>query len=177
MYPLTPDMVTDTETSISMTLSAESATIETTLPNYVLPTPTYTTPRYLFSPSPSPTTNSSFSSSSSSSSLLSSSGTASSTTSIPFVYSVPTPGQIVRTGLGASTYSALLIRPTPTPTSFPSAHAPVVIVTDSNGSKTTQPMPLQTAVLGGPGLNSGLRRVNLGTWTFGLVGLSLLCIL
>ncbi|KAB5591909.1 Actin cytoskeleton-regulatory complex protein pan1 [Ceratobasidium theobromae] len=161
LYPLTPDMVTDTETSISMTLSAESATIETTLPNYVLPTPTYTTPRYLFSPSPSPTTNSSFSSSSSSSSLLSSSGTASSTTSIPFVYSVPTPGQIVRTGLGASTYSALLIRPTPTPTSFPSAHAPVVIVTDSNGFKTTQPMPLQTAVLGGPGLNSGLRRVNL----------------
>jgi hypothetical protein len=182
---LTPDVVTDTEETVSQSLSVESATFATTLPNYVLPTPTYTTPPYLFSPSPLSSLSVSLSTSTSlsiptslstSTSLSSSSGNASTSTR-PFVYSVPTLGQPARTGLGASTYSALLNRPTPTPSPLPTAHAPVVVVTDSNGSSTTQPMPMQTAVLGGPETSVGRRRVELGVWTFAIgLGLSL-CIL
>ncbi|KAH7341707.1 aspartic peptidase domain-containing protein [Rhizoctonia solani] len=111
LYPVSPDVVIDTEESIS-----QSSTT---------------------TPSPS--------------------GTASSPTST-FEYSVPTLGEPASSGLGASTYSALLTRTTP----LPSAHAPVVVVTDSNGSATTQAMPMQSVILGGPEINSASR-----PWTFG----------
>ncbi|KAF8604261.1 acid protease [Ceratobasidium sp. AG-I] len=146
--------VTDTAESISVSLSVESATYATTLPNVLLPTPTYTTPPYLFSPASSPS--SSVISSSSSSSISSSSTST-------FVYSVPRLGQPARTGLGASTYSALLTRSTGTAAAqLPTAHASFVVVTDSSGSMSTQPMPMQTAVLGGPQHNSGERCDSVG---------------
>ncbi|CEL55480.1 Aspartic protease OS=Phaffia rhodozyma GN=pr1 PE=1 SV=1 [Rhizoctonia solani AG-1 IB] len=153
LYSVSPDVVVDTEETISQSLSVESATFATTLPNYVLPTPTYTTPPYLFSPTPSP--------------ILSSSNTTprpsetSTTSTSTFEYSVPTLGELAPSGLGASTYSALLTRTTP----LPSAHAPVVVVTDSNGSATTQPLPMQSVVLGGPEKSSASR---VRTFDFGL---------
>ncbi|CAE6510020.1 unnamed protein product [Rhizoctonia solani] len=155
LYPVSPDVVLDTEETISQSLSVESATYATTLPNYVLPTPTYTTPPYLFSPAPSPTQ-------SDSTITSSSSGTTSSPAST-FEYSVPTLGEPASSGLGASTYSALLTRTTP----LPSAHAPVVVVTDSNGSATTQAMPMQSVILGGPEISSAGRQRTLGfgLWT------------
>ncbi|ELU40755.1 RasGAP protein [Rhizoctonia solani AG-1 IA] len=151
LYSVSPDVVVDTEESISQSLSVESATFATTLPNYVLPTPTYTTPPYLFSPTPSPTL-----SSSNTTPRPSETSTAPSST---FEYSVPTLGELASSGLGASTYSALLTRTTP----LPSAHAPVVIVTDSNGSATTRPLPMQSVVLGGPEKNSAIRIRTLGS--------------
>ncbi|KEP51138.1 aspartyl protease [Rhizoctonia solani 123E] len=155
LYPLSPDIVLDTEETISQSLSVESATYATTLPNYVLPTPTYTTPPYLFSPTPSPTQ-------SGSTTTIRPSGTATTPTST-FEYSVPTLGEPASSGLGASTYSALLTRTTP----LPSAHPPVVVVTDSNGSATTQPMPMQSVILGGPEKSFASRRwtVGFGLWT------------
>ncbi|CAE7067490.1 unnamed protein product [Rhizoctonia solani] len=154
LYPLSPDVVLDTEETISQSLSVESATYATTLPNYVLPTPTYTTPPYLFSPTPStqsgPTT------------TPSPSGTATTPTST-FEYSIPTLGEPASSGLGASTYSALLMRTTP----LPSAHPPVVVVTDSNGSATTQAMPMQSVILGGPEKSLASRQRTFG---FGLSG-------
>ncbi|EUC54634.1 aspartyl protease [Rhizoctonia solani AG-3 Rhs1AP] len=154
LYPLSPDIVLDTEETISQSLSVESATYATTLPNYVLPTPTYTTPPYLFSPTPSPTQ-------SGSTTTIRPSGTATTPTST-FEYSVPTLGEPASSGLGASTYSALLTRTTP----LPSAHPPVVVVTDSNGSATTQPMPMQSVILGGPEKSFASRRwtVGFGLW-------------
>ncbi|QRW18022.1 aspartyl protease [Rhizoctonia solani] len=156
LYSVSPDVVVDTEESISQSLSVESATFATTLPNYVLPTPTYTTPPYLFSPTPSPTL-----SSSNTTPRPSETSTAPSST---FGYSVPTLGELASSGLGASTYSALLTRTTP----LPSAHAPVVIVTDSNGSATTRPLPMQSVVLGGPEKNSAIRIRTFGSG-FGLL--------
>ncbi|KAF8699289.1 Acid protease, partial [Rhizoctonia solani] len=156
LYSVSPDVVVDTEESISQSLSVESATFATTLPNYVLPTPTYTTPPYLFSLTPSPTL-----SSSNTTPRPSETSTAPSST---FEYSVPTLGELAPSGLGASTYSALLTRTTP----LPSAHAPVVIVTDSNGSATTRPLPMQSVVLGGPEKNSAIRIRTFGSG-FGLL--------
>ncbi|KAJ1307598.1 hypothetical protein OPQ81_001693 [Rhizoctonia solani] len=161
LYPVSPDVVLDTEGTISQTLSVESATYATTLPNYVLPTPTYTTPPYLFSPTPSPTL-------SGSTTTPSPSGTATASTST-FEYSVPTLGEPASSGLGASTYSALLTYTTP----LPSAHAPVVVVTDSNGSATTQPMPMQSVILGGPEKSSASQQ---RTFSFTLGLASVLCI-
>ncbi|CAE6464119.1 unnamed protein product [Rhizoctonia solani] len=154
LYPLSPDIALDTEETISQSLSVESATYATTLPNYVLPTPTYTTPPYLFSPTPSPTQ-------SGSTTTIRLSGTATTPTST-FEYSAPTLGEPASSGLGASTYSALLTRTTP----LPSAHPPVVVVTDSNGSATTQPMPMQSVILGGPEKSFASRRwtVDFGLW-------------
>ncbi|KAG8763565.1 hypothetical protein FRC11_001766 [Ceratobasidium sp. 423] len=157
LYSVSPDVVLDTEETVSQSLSVESATFATTLPNYVLPTPTYTTPPYLFSPTPSPTQ-------SGSTTTPSLSGTATSPASTStFEYSVPTLGEPASSGLGASTYSALLTYTTP----LPSAHAPVVVVTDANGSATTQPMPMQSVILGGPEKSSANRQrtFNLGFWS------------
>ena len=157
LYQLSNGSVdTDTAESISVSLSVESATYATTLPNVLLPTPTYTTPPYLFSPA-----------SSSPASAVSSSPSGTNltwTSSAPtFVYSVPRLGQPARTGLGASTYSALLTRSTGTAAAqLPTAHASFVVVTDSSGSMSTQPMPMQTAVLGGPQHNSGERYDSVG---------------
>ncbi|CAE6417845.1 unnamed protein product [Rhizoctonia solani] len=155
LYPLSPDVVLDTEETISQSLSVESATFATTLPNYVLPTPTYTTPPYLFSPTPTSTQ-------SGSTTTPRPSGSATTPTST-FEYSLPTLGEPASSGLGASTYSALLTRTTP----LPSAHPPVVVVTDSNGSATTQPMPMQSVILGGPekSFASRQRTFGFGLWT------------
>ncbi|CAE6460216.1 unnamed protein product [Rhizoctonia solani] len=155
LYPSSPDVVLDTEETISQSLSVESATYATTLPNYVLPTPTYTTPSYLFSPTPSPTQ-------SGSTTTTSASGTATTPTST-FEYSLPTLGELASSGLGASTYSALLTRTTP----LPSVHPPVVVVTDSNGSATTRAMPMQSVILGGPEKSFAIRQrtIGFGLWT------------
>ncbi|CAE6465155.1 unnamed protein product [Rhizoctonia solani] len=155
LYSVSPDVVLDTQETVSQSLSVESATFATTLPNYVLPTPTYTTPPYLFSPTPSSTQ-------SGSTTASSPSGTATRSTST-FEYVVPTLGELASSGLGASTYSALLTRTTP----LPSAHAPVVVVTDANGSTTTQPMPMQSVILGGPEKSSANRprTFNFGLWS------------
>jgi len=146
---------TDTEEGISFSLSVESATYATTLPNVVLPTPTYTTPPYLFSLTSS--------SASSVSSGPSETGPSLNSSTSTFIYSVPTLGQPVRTGLGASTYSALLTRSAGTAApQLPIARESVVVLTDLSGSVATQPIPMQTAVLGGPQHNAGERCDSVG---------------
>ncbi|KAG9093523.1 hypothetical protein FS749_014245 [Ceratobasidium sp. UAMH 11750] len=167
LYPLPQAAVDDTPEIVSYSLSAESATFATTLPNFVLPTLTYTTPPYLFSPSPSPTLTSA--QSSTTSTTL---GSSISTSSTPtFIYSVPTLGQLEHSGLGASTYSPLITRSSGA--LLPTARVSFAVVTDSSGAMSTQPMAMQTAVLGGPEENSGHRLSGSG----GLWAIVGLCVL
>lgn len=55
LYPLHNETLTNSstpdDTAIQSFLSANSATIQTTLPNFLLPTPTFTTPPYVFNTS------------------------------------------------------------------------------------------------------------------------------
>ncbi|KAG8738057.1 hypothetical protein FRC12_016927 [Ceratobasidium sp. 428] len=164
LYPLSTVAVNDTPEVVSYSLSAESATFATTLPNYVLPTPTYTTPPYLFSPSPSTSLSSTISSGSSTSSASSSSRLTSSRPT--FTYAVPTLGQLESSGHGASTYSALVTRSSGA--LLPTAHVSFTVVTDSSGVQSTQPMAMQTAVLGGPEKSNDACRIGTGAgglWT------------
>jgi hypothetical protein len=52
LYPLSaPNATVETPEAVSAFLSSESATLATTLPNFILSTPTYTTPMYTFNAS------------------------------------------------------------------------------------------------------------------------------
>jgi hypothetical protein len=52
LYTLsTPNATVEAPDAVSAFLSSESATLATTLPNFIIPTPTYTTPPYTFNTS------------------------------------------------------------------------------------------------------------------------------
>ncbi|QRV75117.1 aspartyl protease [Ceratobasidium sp. AG-Ba] len=142
LYPLA--LAVDTPEVISTGLSSDPAVFPTTLPNFVLPTPTYTTPPYIFSPSSLLAV--------SVSAVSSAPGSSRSRTS-SWAYSVPTLGQLQDNGLGASTYSPLVTRSSGA--LLPTDHVSFTVLTDSSGIQSTQLMPMQTAVLGGPEISRG----------------------
>ncbi|RDX57277.1 acid protease [Lentinus brumalis] len=106
-YPLSnATTLTESVNSVSAFLASYSATVPTTLPNFLLSTPTVTTPSYTFNASIS-----------------------------------ATPGKVVKTGLGTSTYSALLnskhLNATAIPTLTPSPTVATLILTDTSGHTLT----------------------------------------
>ncbi|TFK87451.1 acid protease [Polyporus arcularius HHB13444] len=106
-YPLSnATTLTESVDSVSAFLASYSATVPTTLPNFLLSTPTVTTPSYTFNASIS-----------------------------------ATPGKVVKTGLGTSTYSALLnskhLNATAIPTLTPSPTVATLILTDTSGHTLT----------------------------------------
>ncbi|KAI0367775.1 acid protease [Pilatotrama ljubarskyi] len=115
-YPLINSTASpESAASVSAFLASYSATVATTLPNFVLPTPSsFSTPAYTFN------------------------------TSVP-----ATRGEIVRTGLATSTYSALLgakhMNATALPTITPSPTVVTFILTDTSGHTVTSVSTASTA--------------------------------
>ena len=106
-YPLSNSTtLTESEADVSVFLASYSATVATTLPNFLISTPTYTTPAYTFN------------------------------TSV-----TATAGRVARTGLGTSTYSALLnsrhMNVSAIPTLTPSPTVATLIITDTSGHTVT----------------------------------------
>ncbi|KAH9959623.1 aspartic peptidase domain-containing protein [Russula dissimulans] len=132
LYPLRPATATPLPpASLSALFSSLSLTVPTTLPNYVVPTPTLTTPSYIFNSSV-PT------------SALDVSDLATSTYS-PLIEEVVN-GATVK--LNITTLPGV----TPTPT------LSTLVLTDASGAvhTTVTPLPVSTVVLGRPpGSNSG----------------------
>ncbi|KAI0719301.1 acid protease [Cerioporus squamosus] len=106
-YPLSNTTVlNESVETVSAFLASYSATVPTTLPNFLISTPTVPTPSYTFNASIS-----------------------------------ATPGKIVKSGLGTSTYSALLnskhLNATAIPTLTPSPTVATLILTDTSGHTVT----------------------------------------
>jgi hypothetical protein len=126
LYPLRPANAAPlSPASLSALFSSLSLTVATTLPNFLVPTPTYTTPPYVFNDSV-PT------------SVVAMSDLATSTYS-PLIVEV-------LNGVTQTINLTTLPKVTPTPT------AATLILTDSSGSvhTTVSMLPVSTVVLGRP---------------------------